>query len=167
MNEVKVKYKNKEYTYERGTTLLDVSKDFQEDFQEQIIMGSVNDRPAELNFVLPDKSRVEFFDNTSEVGNKVYESGLVFILVEAFSNVLKSEIEIKYSIDKGIYVYTKKKITEEDLNKVTEEMKSIVKKDLPITKNLISRVEAINYYKSIGDMIHMIISFHIYQFLQE
>ena len=151
MNEIKVKYKNKEYTYEKGTTLLDVSKDFQEDFQEQIIMGSVNDRPAELNFVLPDKSRVEFFDNTSEVGNKVYESGLVFILVEAFSNVLKSEIEIKYSIDKGIYVYTKKKITEEDLNKVTEEMKSIVKKDLPITKNLISRVEAINYYKSIGD----------------
>ena len=151
MNDIKVKYKNKSYTYEKGTTLLDASKDFQDEFEDRIIIGTINGRPCELNTELPEKCTIDFFDSTSELGSKVYESGLVFILVEAFSNVLKSEIEVKYAIDKGIYIYSEKKLTKEDVEKVEEEMRQIVKKDLPITKNLISRVEAINYYKSIGD----------------
>ena len=151
MQEIKVKYKNNDYTYEKGTTLLEISKDFQKEFEQEIIMGSVNGRPSELNCILPDESIVDFYDNTSVIGNRVYESGLVFILVEAFQNVLKSEIKIKYSIDKGIYIETKKKISQDILNLVHNEMMAIVKKDLPIRKNLISRMEALNYYKSIGD----------------
>ena len=151
MQGIKVKFKNKEYEYEKGTTLFDVSKDFKGEYKEDIIMGSVNGRPAELNFILPDRSVIDFFDTTTSLGNRVYESGLVFILIEAFQNIMKSEIEVKYSIDKGIYIECSKKITPDDLVKVQEEMKIIVDKDLPIKKNLISRMEAINYYKSIGD----------------
>lgn len=62
--------------------------------------------------------------------------------------MLNSEIEVKYSIDKGIYIKTYKKITKEDLDKVSREMKEIVKRDLPIQKNLVNRLEAIEYYKS-------------------
>ena len=151
MQEIKVKYKDNIYSYEKGTTLLEVSKDFQKEFENEIIMGSINGRPSELNCVLPDESVIDFYDNTSTTGNRVYESGLVFILEEAFQNVLKSEIKIKYSIDKGIYIETSKKISEDILKLIHNEMMAIVKKDLPIKKNLISRMEAVNYYKSIGD----------------
>ena len=151
MQAINVKYKNKKYTYERGTTLYDISKDFKSDFQNEIIMGEVNNRPCELNFVLTGDCEIDFFDNTSSLGNRVYESGLVFILIEAFSNIMKSDIDIKYSMDKGIYVNTRKKITKEDLNNVHKEMINLVNKNLPINKNLINRMEAINYYKSIGD----------------
>ena len=48
--------------------------------------------------------------------------------------MLNSEIEVKYSIDKGIYIKTHKKITKEDLDKVSREMKEIVKRNLPILK---------------------------------
>ncbi len=149
MDSIKIKYNLKSYTYPKGVTLLDISKDFVDDFKESIIIGSVNGRPCELNFKVMTNCNIDFFDTTSPIGNRVYESGLIFVLVEAFENVLNSEVEIKYSIDKGIYVQTKKKITKESLDKVYDEMKSIVKKDLPISKNLVSRMEAINYYKSI------------------
>lgn len=151
MDSIKVKYKNKEYVYPKGITLLDISKDFKDDYSESIVMGSVNERPCELSFKLTSNCNINFFDFTSSIGNRVYESGLIFILVEAFENVLKSEIEVKYSIDKGIYVQTEKKISQDLLNKVYDEMKSIVEKDLPIQKNLVSRMEAINYYKSINN----------------
>lgn len=149
MDSIRVKYKGKQYEYPKGVTLLDISKDFKDDFEEKIIVGSVNGRPSELNFKVMGNCNIDFFDITSSIGNRVYESGLIFVLVEAFENVLKSEIEIKYSIDKGIYVQTRCKITKESLDKVYDEMKSIVKKDLPIQKNLVSRMEAMNYYKSI------------------
>lgn len=149
MDKIRVKYKENEYTYPKGISLFDISKDFSDDYQEDIIMGEVNSRPCELGFELMDSCTINFFDRTSPIGNRVYESGLVFVLVEAFDNILDSEIEIKYSIDKGIYVQTEKAINKDLLDDVYEEMKSIVRKDLPIQKSLVSRMQAINYYKSI------------------
>lgn len=151
MDTIKIIYRDFEYTYPKGIALLDISKDFCDDFMEDIIMGEVNGRPCELSFKLMDNCIINFYDNTSLIGNRVYESGLIFVLVEAIQNVLNSEIEVKHSIDKGIYIQVCKKITRESLDKVYDEMKSIVKKDLPIRKNLVSRMEAINYYKSIGN----------------
>lgn len=148
MEKVKVTYLGKSYMYPKDITLEDISKDFQENYSETIIMAEVNGRPYELNYKVTDDVTVDFFDLTSPTGNRVYESGLIFVLEKACLNMLNSEIEVKYSIDKGIYIKTCKKITKEDLDKVSREMKEIVKRDLPIQKNLVNRLEAIEYYKS-------------------
>lgn len=148
MEKVKVTYLGKSYLYPRDITLEDISKDFQENYSETIIMAEVNGRPYELNYKVTEDVTVDFFDLTSPTGNRVYESGLIFVLEKACLNMLNSEIEVKYSIDKGIYIKTYKKITKEDLDKVSREMKEIVKRNLPIQKNLVNRLEAIEYYKS-------------------
>lgn len=148
MEKVKVTYLGKSYMYPKDITLEDISKDFQENYSETIIMAEVNGRPYELNYKVTDDVTVDFFDLTSPTGNRVYESGLIFVLEKACLNMLNSEIEVKYSIDKGIYIKTYKKITKEDLDKVSREMKEIVKRNLPIQKNLVNRLEAIEYYKS-------------------
>ncbi len=148
MEKVKVTYLGKSYMYPKDITLEDISKDFQDNYSETIIMAEVNGRPYELNYKVTDDVTVDFFDLTSPTGNRVYESGLIFVLEKACLNMLNSEIEVKYSIDKGIYIKTHKKITKEDLDKVSREMKEIVKRDLPIEKNLVNRLEAIDYYKS-------------------
>ena len=148
MEKVKVTYLGKSYLYPRDITLEDISKDFQKNYSETIIMAEVNGRPCELNYKVTDDVTVDFFDLTSPTGNRVYESGLIFVLEKACLNMLNSEIEVKYSIDKGIYIKTYKKITKEDLDKVSREMKEIVKRNLPIQKNLVNRLEAIEYYKS-------------------
>ena len=148
MEKVKVTYLGKSYMYPKDITLEDISKDFQENYSETIIMAEVNGRPYELNYKVTDDVTVDFFDLTSPTGNRVYESGLIFVLEKACLNMLNSEIEVKYSIDKGIYIKIHKKITKEDLDKVSREMKEIVKRNLPIQKNLVNRLEAIEYYKS-------------------
>ncbi len=148
MEKVKVTYLGKSYMYPKDITLEDISKDFQENYSETIIMAEVNGRPYELNYKVTEDVTVDFFDLTSPTGNRVYESGLIFVLEKACLNMLNSEIEVKYSIDKGIYIKTYKKITKEDLDKVSREMKEIVKRNLPIQKNLVNRLEAIEYYKS-------------------
>ena len=152
MENIKLKYRGKEYTYTRGITLSEISKDFKDDYEDTIIIGEFNGRLCELNYVVNIDGTINFYDRTSQDGARVYESGLVFVLIEAFKNALKYEIEIKYSMDKAIYVQTKKKITKESLELVTNEMNDLIKKDLPIKKNLINRIDAINYYKSIGDL---------------
>ncbi len=152
MNEINVTYNNKKYKYQEDTTLLDISKDFENDFVGKIIIGEINGRVCELSEKVKEDSKINFYDFTSSIGNRIYESGLIFVLAKAFKDLLKSDIEVKYSIDKGIYISTSKKITSEILDKISLEMKNIIKKDLVIEKTLVSRLDAIKYYTKIGNM---------------
>lgn len=152
MNKIKVTYKNKQYEYLKNTTLLDISKDFEKDYEDKIIIGEINGRLCELNSKVDEDSTINFYDYNSIEGNRVYESGMIFVLTKVFKDVLKSEIEVKYSIDKGVYIQTTKKITNESLEKVSDEVKSLIKKDLLIEKTLVSRLEAIKYYEQIGNI---------------
>ena len=151
MLSITVKCNDKKLTYPKGVSLLDVAKDFQNEFDEKIIAGSINGEVYELSHNLYNNSTVEFYDRTSTVGNKVYESGLLFILSYAFKEVLKSKIIVKYSLDTGIYIKSEKLISSEDLDLVKNKMNEIVKADLPIEKLLINRKEAIKYYERLGE----------------
>ena len=65
MEKVKVTYLGKSYMYPKDITLEDISKDFQENYSETIIMAEVNGRPYELNYKVTDDVTVDFFDLTS------------------------------------------------------------------------------------------------------
>ena len=152
MEELKIVYRDKEYSYPEETTLLDISNDFKDNYEYKIIIGEMNWRLLELNSKITPNAHIEFYDYMSSYGNRVYENGLIFILSKVFMDELKSEIEVKYSIDKGVYIKTSKRITEEILKNISNEVKNLIKKDVPIQKSLVNRIDAINYYKSVGNM---------------
>lgn len=118
MLSVTVKYKDNKYVYPNGISLLDISKDFQKEFKEKIIIARVNGLITELNQKIFNSCTVEFQDRTSVIGNKVYESGLLFILIKAFKDVYSSRIRVEHSIDKGVYISTDIRINESKIEKV-------------------------------------------------
>ena len=151
MLDITVKCNDRKMTYPKGVSLLEVAKDFQKDYKEKIIVGSINGVIYELNHPLYNNSTVEFYDRTSSIGNKVYESGLLFILSYAFKEVLDSKIIVKYSLDTGIYVKSEKLISSEVLDSVNKKMNELIKEDHRIDKLLINRKEAIKYYDRLGE----------------
>ena len=148
MNSVSVVINGKKYLYEQGTSLLEIAKEFKDEFQNDIIIAEFNGRITELNYKITNDGVLKFYDTTSPIGNLVYENGLVFLLVDSFKKVLKIDVIIKHSIDKGVLFKTSKKISEKDLYKVEENMKENISKNIYIEKKLINRLEAINYYKN-------------------
>ena len=151
MLSITVSYNNKKYVYQKGISLLEISKDFQKDFDDNIIVSKVNGSITELNTNIFNNSVIEFFDRNSFIGNSVYQSGLLFILIKSFNDLYKSDLVIKHSIDKGIFIKSLCNIDEQKLDKVKERMNNIIKEDLPIDKLLINRKEAISYYKKIKE----------------
>lgn len=151
MLSITVKYKGEKYTYPKGSSLLDISKDFQSEFKEKIIVGMVDGDICDLSHNVFNNSEVDFFDRTSSIGNKVYESGLLFILSIAFKEVLKSKIIVKYSLDTGIFIKTEKLISSDDLDIIKNKVKEISEANYPIDKLLINRKEAISYYEKLGE----------------
>ena len=151
MLSITVKCNNQKMTYPKGVSLLEVSKDFQSEFKSKILIGKVNGILSELSVNLFNNVEVEFYDKLSPTGNKVYESGLLFVLSLAFKEVLNSDIIVRYSLDTGIYIKSPVLISSDDLDVVKTKMNEMIKADLPIDKLLINRKEAIKYYDRVGE----------------
>ena len=152
MLSITVKYKGEKYTYPKGTSLFEISKDFQSEYKEKIIVGMVDGLICDLSHNVFNNSVIDFFDRTSSIGNKVYESGLLFVLSIAFNEVLKSKITVKYSLDTGIFIKTEKLISSDDLDLVKDKIKEMSEANYPIDKLLINRKEAISYYEKLGEL---------------
>lgn len=144
---------NKKYNYSKDITLQEIYMEHQGEFRFPIILAKVNNRLKELSATLTESATVEFIDLTTSEGNRAHLNGLIFILQYAVKKLFgkNSDILVQHSLDKGLYIDTNFKISEEKLLKIKEVMIDIITKDLPITKVTIDRIEAINYFKEIGD----------------
>jgi len=152
---IEVTINNKKYTYSKNITLQEIYQEHQEEHRYPIILARVNNRLRELSYKLSEDATVEFLDLTSTEGNRVHVNGLTFVILYAIKRLFGKDanIIVQYSVDKGIYFQTTFRLTEEKLDLIKEEMKEIIKKDMPITKLTIDRIEAIKYFKEIGDTV--------------
>ncbi len=137
----------------KGSTLLEISKSFQEEYSYPILLASVNGVYRELNYRIEEDSLLLFFDLTSRVGSRTHIAGLTFLLLKAVQDLYgkKSNIYIEHSIDKGIYVKTNFSLTEQKVKEIKEAMHQLVKKNLEIKKMTVERLDAIRYFEQIGD----------------
>ena len=136
-----------------GTTYLELSSDYKSFFKNPIILAKCNGEYKELRDQINSTCDIEFLDLTEKMANRVYVNGLIYLIAYAFNEIYssKNSIKVKHSIDKGIYIETSTKIKEEDITRLTEEIKKIISQDKEIKRVNASRLDAINYFKSVGN----------------
>ena len=152
---IEVTINGKTYKYTKDITLQEIYAEYQGEHKYPILLARVDNRLRNLTYQLKENCNVEFLDLTTSEGNRVHVNALTFILLYAVKRLYGkgSNVTIQHSIDKGIYFVTDFKLTEEKLDAIKAEMKEIIKKDMPITKLTVDRIEAINYFKEIGDEV--------------
>ena len=133
-----------------GTTLYEISKCAEKDFTFPIIGAKVNNLSMDLNTTILSNCEVDFFDRSSDEGNRIYGRTLEFLIIVAAKDFLnaKADVHINYSLDNGIYCeITGHKITEKEIINFEEALKALVKAKLPITRSKVSRMDAIKYFE--------------------
>lgn len=154
MASIKIRYKNEQYEYEKGTTLLDISKDFEKDFKGKIIVATINNRLASLNSKITNSADVNFYDVYSKLGSKTYIKGLYFLFIKAVKDVLNADVKLMYFVDKGVYseILTNNLISEVTVEKIKIRMRELCENALPINKIMVSRLEAIDYFTKVNQL---------------
>ena len=154
IEEVKVTINGKEESVPVGTTLLQLSKEYQKDYRFPIILASVNNIYKELSYVVNESCGITFYDLNSKVGNRAHIAGLTFLLIVAVKEIfgMDANIKVMHSLDKGIYIKTSFPLTETILKSIAKKMLKIVEMDLSITKVSVDRISAIHYFESINDL---------------
>lgn len=152
---IEVTINNQKYRVSSGVTLEEVAAQFQKEYKYPILLAKVNGITKELSCKVQASSNIEFLDLTSKEGNRTHISGLTYILLYAVKRLYGKDanIYVQHSLDKGIYVETSFKLTLSKIENIKAEMDRIVENDLPIIRTTIDRLEAINYFKTVGNEV--------------
>lgn len=144
---------DKTYEYPENTTLLEISKDFQKDFKDQIILAFVNNKLRELFKRVTNMSTIRFVTVAEDAGGKTYMRGMILVMLKSFyaefglENVDK--VSIEYSLGNGLYCDYEGKIplTQERILAVKTRMQGIIDRDIPFMKRSIGTDDAIELFR--------------------
>ena len=137
--------------YAVGTTLGEAVKQLSNSLAKKVLAANVNGELTDLREELVDGSEVAFLTFEDDGGKHTLRHTASHILAQAVKRLWpEAKLAIGPAIDKGFYydIDMEHTLTPEDLGKIEKEMSRIVKENLPITKSVMSRQEAIEFFKS-------------------
>ena len=134
-----------------GSSGYDLAKDIGPGLAKSAVAVSVDGVQRDLHDVIEGDSSVSIITIDSDEGIEIMRHTLTAqVLARAIKNLYpKSKLAIGPTIDDGFYydVESEKSISSDDLSKIEDEMKKIIKTKSSITKKLVSKSEALKVFK--------------------
>ena len=135
---------------EEGLSILEIAKKISEGLARKAMVGVIDGEVKDLREKINKDCKLEIktFDDLED--KKAYWHTSSHIMAQAIKRLYpNTKLTIGPSIDNGFYYDfdVKKPFSEEDLQKIEEEMKKIVKEDLKLEKYTLPREEAIKFMK--------------------
>ena len=137
-----------------GVTVAEVAKAISEGLFRNAVCGKVNGALVDLSYPIESDAEVQIVTLKDKEGLNVYRHTTSHVLAQAVKNIFPtSKLAIGPTIDNGFYydIEFKTPISREDLEKIENEMKEIIKSDLPIERLVYSRKEALKIFKDFSE----------------
>ena len=137
--------------YAAGTTLGEAVKQLSNSLAKKVLAANVDGELTDLREELVDGSKVEFLTFEEDGGKHTLRHTASHVMAQAVKRLWpEAKLAIGPAIDKGFYydIDMEHTLTPEDLTKIEKEMSRIVKENLPITKSVMPRQEAIEFFKT-------------------
>ena len=155
-NRCNVRIGGKIYSYPEGVSYREIAKDFQKDYENDIVLAVVNHKLQELRKTLQQDCDIRFETTGDAIGQQAYKRSMCLMLVKAIydvggrNNVKK--VRIDFSVDKGLYCTVEGKIVlnAEFLERVSVRMMDMAAMDLPIDKRTLHTDDAIALFHQQG-----------------
>lgn len=144
------------YTYDEGTTFEKIANDFQDRYENRIVLGCEGYRLFELKKTLKRDCELKFVTTGDSIGNKTYKRSMCLMMVKAIHDICNHDhsckVRIDFSVDKGYYctVAGNVEVNEEFLARVKNRMLEMVALKMPIEKRSVHTDEAIALFKQHG-----------------
>lgn len=152
-----LKINGKDYFYDEGTKFEYVAKDFQSQYDSDIVLVVENNKIRELSKSVSKDAELSFIDLHDDTGHKAYVRTAMMTLIKATYDVLTkdlvSKIKVEFGIGHGYYLEVILKdgtITCEMSDKIKKRMQELIEADRVITKRSYSKDEAIKIFEKNG-----------------
>ena len=138
--------------YPIGTTYQDIAKEYQTQYENEILLVGINGKLRELHKTVQFDCTLQFYTGKDQPGIQTYHRSAIFLMMKAFYDVAGSEniekVTVDFSLGKGYYIqpHGTVKLTEELLNRVLTRMREYVDQKIPIMKRSVNTDDAIELF---------------------
>ena len=140
--------------FESDVTVAEVAQNIGAGLARAALAGRVNDQLVDLSFVIREDSDLAIITDKNPEGLEVIRHSTAHLMAYAVKELFPdAQVTIGPVIEHGFYYdfsYTRP-FTPEDLEKIEKKMTEIVNRDLPITRKVLLRNDAVKYFKSIKE----------------
>ena len=146
---MKVTFKTKELDVKEPITINELLKDEIKENKYVVVGAIFNNEYVNLNYEIKEDGKIKLLDTSTKEGSKIYRRTLTYILGKAFEKVCKGKkINVNYQLSNAIFCDIENtKITDDLIETLTDEMRRIVRENLPIKQVIMNREEAKEFYQ--------------------
>jgi len=132
---------NKTITVGENATLEDALKIVQDELPYPVYVTKLDNAYRPLTHTIWHDCNVEFLDLRNQEAWLVYQNSLILVFIKAVHDLFGKNVlvTVNNSLNKGLYITSTRKMTEEDLSLILDKMHEIVAADLPIKKEHLSK----------------------------
>jgi len=132
---------NREISFEDGEVLESVLKKIENELDYPVYLAKLDNAYRALTHKMSHDCEVEFLDLRNQQAWLVYQNSLILIFIKAVHDVLGKNVlvTVNNSLNKGLYITSNHKFTSEDIDNVKKRMNELVKMNLPIIKEHLTK----------------------------
>ncbi len=141
-------------SFDGAISVMDVAKSISEGLARNAICGKVNGELVDLSTVIDGDCELSIVTLRDKEGLQVLRHTCSHVLAQAVKSIFPtSKLAIGPTIENGFYydIDFKTPITQQDLVKIENEMKNIIKGDLPIERFVYSKRDAMKIVKDFSE----------------
>lgn len=141
--------------YESQISIIDAAKSISEGLARNAVAGLVNGKTEDLRYVISDNCDLSILTFDDEEGKKAFRHTAAHIMAQAVKRLFpETKLAIGPAIEDGFYYDFDRdgSFSAEDVAKIEEEMKKIVKEELEIERFELPREEALALMNEKGEL---------------
>lgn len=141
----------KELHFENEVTLFEAAKKISNSLAKDVLVAKVDGELTDIRNNITDGTQVEFFTKADKEGLFTLRHTAAHVMAQAIQHLYPgTKFAIGPAIDDGFYydLESDHVFSQEDFAAIEKEMAKIVKANLPIEKKILSRNEALEFFRS-------------------
>lgn len=140
--------------FSKGVTMEEIAASISPGLKKKAYAGKLNGSLIDLRTPIEESGEIQILTDKDPESLEILRHSTAHLMAQAIKRLYKNvKLGVGPVIENGFYydIDLEESITPEDLPKIEKEMKKIVNENLEIVRKVVSREEAIQIYKEIGD----------------
>lgn len=146
----KINFSGQSYDMSKEMSLLDFIKQNAKKESKDTIAARFNGQEVDLTYIPETDGNLELIFTTTNEGLEILRHSTSHLMAQAVKRLYPNvQVTIGPAIKDGFYYDfdTDKPFTDEDLPKIEAEMKKIIKENIPVVRKIMTKKDAIEYFK--------------------
>jgi len=141
-------------SFDQAVTVHDVAADIGPGLAKAALAGELNGALVDTSTLIEDDAVLSIITDRDEAGLEVIRHSSAHLLAQAVKKLFPgAQVTIGPVIENGFFYdfAFERSFTPEDLEAIEKEMKALVKQDLQVTRQVMSRDEAVTFFRGMGE----------------